>query len=509
MRGRRPASASSRWASSARLSSVTSSITLIAMATSPSLPRTGVDLTRLQRSPRSRGSEKRITASALWPSWRAIRPGSRSVGNGWPSSSSGSKRRLTSATGAASRSSSEANPSISTAVSFANSRLPSGAWAVTASATPLRMAASWPRDWSASARATRSSSSSRSRSSSYACRPVMSRMKPVNMGGSASPMRRDRELDRELRPVAPQGPELEPVAEKGALAGLHAPGQRLAMRVAQVGGHDQLGHLDPYRVLARVAEHLDGGGVQLDHPPEMVDRHDRVQGRLEHGALACLGHRERGGGASRLEKLPDLPTHGAEQVEHRVIGRTGLAREQLHHADDSSRGSQRERAARLEAGRLGRLGPGKRGIERKVLEPLGGSGLVHASGDADALRHDEVAGHRLEVLRVDARCGPRLHAAQRAIGENLPQPSDHESQRLADRVQQARRRVEQAGGVLQGGGDRVLDPGPELVAPRVGAEPRDVDRDGTGEELAEHQSRRGRARRTRRRALRARWPARR
>ena len=95
----RPASASSRWLCSARLRSVTSSITLMAMTTAPSSARIGVAFTRFQRSVPSRVSTERITASASSSPASASRPGSRSGGNGSPSSSYISKRSRTSSVG--------------------------------------------------------------------------------------------------------------------------------------------------------------------------------------------------------------------------------------------------------------------------------------------------------------------------------------------------------------------------------------------------------------------------
>ncbi len=86
------------------------------------------------------------------PSTSARRPGSSSSGNGLPCSSRISKRAMISAGAADSSASLESKPSSSTAASLANSSLPSGAWAVTASATPLRMASSWSRACRASTR---------------------------------------------------------------------------------------------------------------------------------------------------------------------------------------------------------------------------------------------------------------------------------------------------------------------------------------------------------------------
>ena len=53
------------------------------------------------------------------------------------------------------------------------------------------------------------------------------------------------------------------------------------MSIAKLGWDDQLGKLTAEHVLPPVAERLLGGAVELEHVAEVIDRDDRVQGRVE------------------------------------------------------------------------------------------------------------------------------------------------------------------------------------------------------------------------------------
>jgi hypothetical protein len=131
-----------RWASSERLCAVMSSMMLMAMLTSPSPFEIGVALTADQRSSPVARTRKRMIASATSSPASARRPGNSSTGKGRPASSKISKRPMISDGDAWSRASLESKPSNATAASFANRSRPSGACAVTASATPRSIASS-------------------------------------------------------------------------------------------------------------------------------------------------------------------------------------------------------------------------------------------------------------------------------------------------------------------------------------------------------------------------------
>ncbi len=95
----------------------------------------------------------------------------------------------------------------------------------------------------------------------------------------------DRELRREHGAVRTHRFDVDATAEQRACS-LRRPicgpaGQRLPVRSAELGRHDQLGELSAEHVLFPVAERLLGGPVELEHAAEVIDRDDRVQGRVE------------------------------------------------------------------------------------------------------------------------------------------------------------------------------------------------------------------------------------
>ena len=71
----------------------------------------------------------------------------------------------------------------------------------------------------------------------------MSRIVPVNIGGSASAMRFTAELDGELLAVRPHAGQLQALAEDPGLAGLEVAAKAGAMEIAQRRRYHQLGHL--------------------------------------------------------------------------------------------------------------------------------------------------------------------------------------------------------------------------------------------------------------------------
>ena len=96
---------------------------------------------------------------------------------------------------------------------------------------------------------------------------------------------RDRDLDGQRRAVGALGLELDALVEDPRPSALQQPSQAVAMGVAPGRRNDQLGHVLPDGLGADVAEHPLGGGVELEHRPVLVDRHDRVQRRAQHGGI--------------------------------------------------------------------------------------------------------------------------------------------------------------------------------------------------------------------------------
>ena len=344
-----------RWARSARLWLVMSSITLIAIATRPSRSMIGVAFTADQRSSPVSRTRNRTTTSLRSPAASAVRPGSWSTGNGCPPSSSISKRSRIAGSGADSSSSLDSKPSSSTAASLANSSRPSGACAVTASATPLRMASSWSRASVASRRASCSSRSSSSRSLSARRRSVMSRTVPVNIGGSLSTMRLIASSTGNSLPSArmPVSSTRWPSRVDSPVSTVRRSARRWRSR--RDGGHDQLRQLGADRLARRVPEHPLGGRVELEHAAAVVDRDHAVERRREHGGLARLARAHRAAGAQARGEVADQRPHRAQELEQARVRLALGAGEELDHPHAFPAAEHRERHAAVQPGALRRL----------------------------------------------------------------------------------------------------------------------------------------------------------
>ena len=96
---------------------------------------------------------------------------------------------------------------------------------------------------------------------------------------------RDRELDRELRPVGALRLELDALLEQPSAAAAEQAAQPAAMCLALGRGDDQLGHVGTDDVVAHVAEHPLRGGVELEHDAVRIDRDDRVQRHAQDGLV--------------------------------------------------------------------------------------------------------------------------------------------------------------------------------------------------------------------------------
>ena len=87
----------------------------------------------------------------------------------------------------------------------------------------------------------------------------MSRIVPVNIGGSASAMRFTASSTGNSSPSARMPGQLQPLAEDPALAGLQVAAQAVAMTLAQRRRDHQLGHLLADGRVLWIAEELLGG----------------------------------------------------------------------------------------------------------------------------------------------------------------------------------------------------------------------------------------------------------
>ena len=84
---------------------------------------------------------------------------------------------------------------------------------------------------------------------------------------------RDRDLDGEGAAVGVAGLELDALVEDAGGAAVEQAPQAVAVRLAPGRRDDELGHVLADRLLARVAEHPLGGGVELEH--DAVGRRSR------------------------------------------------------------------------------------------------------------------------------------------------------------------------------------------------------------------------------------------
>jgi hypothetical protein len=91
----------------------------------------------------------------------------------------------------------------------------------------------------------------------------------------------DRELDLQRRAVLAHRGQAHALTEKPRLAGREVAAEAVDVGLTELGRDDQLGERLPQRLLARVAEHLLGGGVELDDCAVLVHADDGVEGDVE------------------------------------------------------------------------------------------------------------------------------------------------------------------------------------------------------------------------------------
>jgi hypothetical protein len=130
---------------------------------------------------------------------------------------------------------------------------------------------------------------------------------------------RHHQLDGKLRAVrAHRGQLHAPAHHRPAAAALEVPGEPAAVRLAQGGRDDQLGHLAADHLLAGVAERLLGGPVDIEHAPVRAHGDHGVEGRVEQRppARLVLGVRRR--------LLPDQRTEALERRARRRGAGHGL-----------------------------------------------------------------------------------------------------------------------------------------------------------------------------------------
>ena len=120
-------------------------------------------------------------------------------------------------------------------------------------------------------------------SSSARCFSRRSRIEPRKSRRSASRISLAVSSIGMISPADVLGHRLQPVADHRRAASGHVFGA-VGIALAVVGGDHRIEQVLAEDVLARPAEHLLGGRVELDDRAGLVDHHDGVERRLQHGA---------------------------------------------------------------------------------------------------------------------------------------------------------------------------------------------------------------------------------
>ena len=248
---------------------------------------------------------------------------------------------------------------------------------------------------------------------------------------AGKPDPRDRQLDRELRPVLVHAGQLEPLVEDHGVLGLEEAREAPAMLGAQRLRHDQVGHVAADRLVRAPAERRLGRVVPVDDAPALIHRDHGVERGLEHRAEPRLARAHLRLGVSSRDELADLAAEHAHRLEHVRIRLARLVREELHHADDPSRAAQREPERRVQAGAPGGVGAREVPVRRTVDDPGRLPGLEHAPRKPFAGLEREPLAQRLEVRCAVARVprAARTAAARRPGPVSQTAPSSQPSAR--------------------------------------------------------------------------------
>ena len=232
-------------------------------------------------------------------------------------------------------SSNDSKPSSSSAASLANRSRPSGACAVTASATPLedrlelvaRLGRVEPRPFALLV-------------GLAAVGDVAHRAREHGRLGAGDQVDRPAPRETRCRPRACRSarsacPAACPRVSRGSA------GWPSRWRSRRPGGMTSSAISSPTASSASATEHPLRGAVELDHEALVVDRDDRVERGGEHRGLARLALADRLGCGHALDELADQRAEGVGQHEQLGIGLAHLAREQLDHGDaaTAARGS--------------------------------------------------------------------------------------------------------------------------------------------------------------------------
>ena len=115
----------------------------------------------------------------------------------------------------------------------------------------------------------------------------------MKIGGPGIVEPDDAHLDRELTSVGVQRRHLDPLAQYGPLAGREEVPQAKQMRFAAFGRDQQLDHRPADHIKPVMTECALRGCVELHDVAVLVDRHERVERRVDHRPNAGLARLER------------------------------------------------------------------------------------------------------------------------------------------------------------------------------------------------------------------------
>lgn len=139
--------------------------------------------------------------------------------------------------------------------------------------------------------------------------------------------------------------------------------------------------------------------------------------------------------AFALDEKADLPADGRHHPEQRLIGRTDLAAEEFHHAQDVGSEPDGEAERRMDAGFVRDGGARKLRPYRHITQP--GRLFVgpHHPREPQAAYVFNSAGGGVELGKTSARDMPAIYAGERhSLRIQLPERAVFPMQRLADRL---------------------------------------------------------------------------
>ena len=169
----------------------------------------------------------------------------------------------------------------------------------------------------------------------------------------------------------------------------------------------------------------------------MIHHDDGVERGLEHRPQPRLARAHLGLGVPPHDELTDLAADHAHRLEQASVGLAQVAREELHHADDTARAEERKAERRLEPGAAGGIRAREVAILRRVDDPARPAGHEQPPREPFARAERHPLAERLE-LRGAVAAVPRAHAAKAAVVRpDLPHGAELPAERPADHLERS------------------------------------------------------------------------